>query len=70
MGPDKAHGESGCDSAILMATCAVLRRRAKKRKLAAVLASMALPGQMKRKTIHTRIPMTPLVLSERMRLSA
>ena len=38
-GPDTAHGELRYDSAILFATCVVLRRRAKKRKLVALLAS-------------------------------
>ena len=64
-----AHGELGCDSAILFATCAVLRRRAKKRKLVALLASTEHPGERERKTIHARVPRTPVVWSERMRLS-
>ena len=69
MGPDIAHGELGCDSAILFATCVVLRRRAKKRKAVALLASMDHPGERERNSIHARVPRTSMVWSERVRLS-
>lgn len=69
VGPETVQGELGCDSAILFATCVVLRRRAKKRKAVALLASMDHPGERERNTTHARVPRTPMVWSERMRLS-